>query len=110
MTNRNGNQHSAVALASGGICLASDTWELLLLEDLGEILRPSRKLAYLWALEKMEEQDLLGTMHKAQTLGGTGLLEGKMAAAKQLLTRFICWSICGSPLSPLKQLHGLSRS
>lgn len=53
-----------------------------LLEDL-EILKPSRKLAHLWVLEKMEYQGPLTFIHKAQALSVTELLEGKMVAARQ---------------------------
>lgn len=54
-----------------------------MLEDLEEILRPSRKLAHLKALEKMESQGPLAFIHKAQVLSATGLLEGEIAAARQ---------------------------
>lgn len=56
MIHRNGNLCSVVALGSGGTCWGRDIWELPLLEDLGEMPRPNRKLVHLWALEKMAKQ------------------------------------------------------
>lgn len=53
------------------------------MEDVGEILRPSRRLAHLWAVEKMEYQDPPAFIHKAQALSVIGLLEGEMAVARQ---------------------------
>lgn len=50
-------------------------WEFPLLEDLGEMSRPNRKLAHLGSLEKMVKQCLLAIIHKAQALSVIGLLE-----------------------------------
>lgn len=52
-----------------------------MLEALGKIPRSSRKLAYLWALEKMEKQGPLPIIHKAQALSVTGPQEGEMEAS-----------------------------
>lgn len=44
-----------MALDSAGTCLGGDSWELPLLEDLGKMPRPNRKLSHLGVLGKNGE-------------------------------------------------------